>query len=956
MKTLYLWLLLLLATFSAIAQDYQFNRTMSRKVLDNYLDRSITMQGQTDLGSPDFPESERQKNITMLGDINAKFVGRIGGWWDNFGGQGNMNAFFAKVAQNTQELHNRDPEVICQGAVFEYTSSLVNTFDIPAWVFTEFNQTPATRTFNYAAMLYPGNPANYEIYGHSMSSGDQTWIIDITQPESQMWVFYMAARYIDSGCEAIHFGQTEIMSRRDVGNQAWWSLLQRVRAYARTHARRELVLCDAHVVDIGTYYEPGLNISQTNWQTYKPAFGWQKQLMWDFHSMFTGYDETGDGCTSQTVTLQLQPNRALYRRSLGGLNPQGWYCRGNAYLSELDNAGVESAAGCGYDTGKPWTTYGWDEISWFASQPELYRNQVLLYTYNKIKCLDLNGHFEMPGMRNVNFAQGQPEQWYRANSGPAPSGLTYYNQQNVIKDIWDGVYKPNSNWVKHNWSDEQVANSPEPSIAGSNLIFVGSNRMYYIGIDSHVHGYIKYGDTWLTTSPSYAANVSINGQVAASNFPGSLVANPSGTMLYYLGIDGYIYEFHIDSDWNYTYSSRPAGTVAMQQQRLRAVGPLVCTTDDRLYYVAIENGNNGERRIHGFINYYGSVVTTSPSWSAGNTRAQMQAANDLVGNILVANPSGTALYYRGADGFIYQFQIIDDWTYTYSAMPTNASMNNQGIRAIGSLACPADGRLYYTARELGNRNPQGLNTQRVHALINYWGTWVTTSPSWVAANGGPVQAQSEALPGSLSCSPDNRTIAYIGRYDLQMHGFNISNDWDYSYFNFNQALSSQRGRGGTGFNADNELFYIAGSAQYGDLKVHSYRYQPDYCGSTIVQNVDPGCCVLYRSTPTATPNVGATPSSQNATTTTAAKRAMTSEAAGVSIFPNPATDAITITSTGFIDRVVVTGTEGKVYLQHTYDPALFTAQLSVAQLPAGVYIVGVLSQGKTVNQKLIIAR
>ncbi|MFH2115221.1 MAG: hypothetical protein ABIJ86_12025 [Spirochaetota bacterium] len=61
------------------------------------------------------------------------------------------------------------------------------------------------------------------------------------------WVFFLAARYIDTGYEALHFGQINIMDANDPGHVYWLELLGRVRAYTASHTRRRFVLCDAQV-------------------------------------------------------------------------------------------------------------------------------------------------------------------------------------------------------------------------------------------------------------------------------------------------------------------------------------------------------------------------------------------------------------------------------------------------------------------------------------------------------------------------------------------------------------------------------------------------------------------------------------------------------------------------------------------------------------------------------------
>src|SRR5437879_13596692 len=70
---------------------------------------------------------------------------------------------------------------------------------------------------------------------------------DVSRPETKLWFYFLAASYIDLGCEAIHFGQAEIMNGNDRSLEHWSQVLDLVRAYAAQHARRHMVLCDAHV-------------------------------------------------------------------------------------------------------------------------------------------------------------------------------------------------------------------------------------------------------------------------------------------------------------------------------------------------------------------------------------------------------------------------------------------------------------------------------------------------------------------------------------------------------------------------------------------------------------------------------------------------------------------------------------------------------------------------------------
>jgi GDSL-like Lipase/Acylhydrolase family len=101
------------------------------------------------------------------------------------------------------------------------------------------------------------------------------------------------------------------------------------------------------------------------------------------------------------------------------------------YLVELDNYGVSRRPG---QPGTPWFTWGYDEISWFAHQPESYRNEWLRYAWKWLREHDLNGWLEMPGSRTLHAPVGN-QGWYWANtrSAATPAG---FNQEETIKAIW----------------------------------------------------------------------------------------------------------------------------------------------------------------------------------------------------------------------------------------------------------------------------------------------------------------------------------------------------------------------------------------------------------------------------------------------------------------------------------------------------------------------------------------
>ena len=101
----------------------------------------------------------------------------------------------------------------------------------------------------------------------------------------------------------------------------------------------------------------------------------------------------------QPAELRVNHLDALYKKSMGCQTPSGWSCEHLPYLVEIDNYGKEEPVNVADTTSYfPW---GWDEISWFAKQPEKYRNEWLQYVWQWMKKTDPDGHIEMPGIRGI---------------------------------------------------------------------------------------------------------------------------------------------------------------------------------------------------------------------------------------------------------------------------------------------------------------------------------------------------------------------------------------------------------------------------------------------------------------------------------------------------------------------------------------------------------------------------
>jgi hypothetical protein len=217
-------------------RNYHFDGEISRDVLESYLSRSITM---TEIyRSP----GNLNDDIRMLKNIGAKFAGRTIYLW---GSEARINdpKFLQQGRDMARRIHQNDPDVVLQAAVFEIVTDAVNQVPVPGWVFKEFGQPAEARNFDYSKMLFPdGTMVNHWRQGSSVP--------DIRQMETRMWFFFLAGSYMDIGIEAIHFGQLDLVGRKDAGYVNWVDLFRHVRGYSAKKARRiisaALVLREKH--------------------------------------------------------------------------------------------------------------------------------------------------------------------------------------------------------------------------------------------------------------------------------------------------------------------------------------------------------------------------------------------------------------------------------------------------------------------------------------------------------------------------------------------------------------------------------------------------------------------------------------------------------------------------------------------------------------------------------------
>ncbi len=374
---------------------YDFDGTISREVLENYLSRSITMEGLLN-GRGDLKD-----NIRMLKGAGAKFIGRSICLW---GGEANLLRNFERAKEQAPRVLAADPEMILEACIFEIVTTQVEQVPVPDWAFEALGEPVEKRNFRYEDIIYPE--------GQRRNWGRNGSVPDVSRPETKLWFYFLARSYIDLGFEAIHWGQVEIMNKNDRGNASWEQVLSLARGYAARHARRHFVLCDGHVPSGGLVRDG--------------------RLLLDFHAFPLRIKENPD--EPEEAILKVGFSDGIYGHSKGGLTVSGWSCEHLPYLVELDNYGVSKHPGKPNETGNFIWVWGYDEISWFAHQPQSYRSNWLNYAWNWVRKTDTNGWLEMPGSRTATSPLDH-RRWYFANN-PSPAVPGGLGDEDAIHAIW----------------------------------------------------------------------------------------------------------------------------------------------------------------------------------------------------------------------------------------------------------------------------------------------------------------------------------------------------------------------------------------------------------------------------------------------------------------------------------------------------------------------------------------
>lgn len=390
--------------------NFTFDGSISREVLNNYLSHAITHTG---VGQDCFSPSQTfEDDLRMFQNEGAKFIGRAAFAWE----ETNEEEHFRVARERAELAHQMDPELVLQACVFEcITKSFIDTVPVPPWVFQAFCLPVENRCFSYDNMLNPGGM--YVNHWHQDCS-----VQDITQLESQMWIYYRACAYIDAGYEAIHFGQVHLIGGADEGFRTWKKVLRMVRDFAAVHARRHYVLCDAHT--------HGIEVDG--------------EMLFDYNAWPIRLKEVLD--KPMECVVEEGYYDSIFGRSKGGKSPSGWTAESMPFLVELDNFGRSRFSGQpNHNSHYAW---GYDEITWFSLQPAEYRHRFLRYLWRWVRDRYPEGWVEMPSRRclteEIPFVWEHPDlDWLERVK--KDEFLRYEVDSQGRATIWRSYYSANRN-------------------------------------------------------------------------------------------------------------------------------------------------------------------------------------------------------------------------------------------------------------------------------------------------------------------------------------------------------------------------------------------------------------------------------------------------------------------------------------------------------------------------------
>ncbi len=350
--------------------DFAFNGKISEAVLNNYLARSITYT---------ITDDNRNDAARAILNTGTKLVCRtVTDWFPSVTHENKIHEF----TEIMDQIHTYDPDVVFEACIFETCGPEMNSIKIPEHVFKAFGKKVEDRCFDYKKMLY--------VDGYANAQWNETHgAPDISLIETQMFFYYRACFYIDNGFESLHLGQTGLMGKNDPQRKAWTKVVNLIRDYAKKNARRKYVFINCHYPGQNFVGTDGVMLADYNVWPLRPK----------------PVRKAGEPASPQKCELNFDTDTP-YKTTISGKSPSGWSTSKYPYLLEFDNYQPEP------DT--IYSIWGYDEISWIASQPDSYRRSYFTEVRKMVSDLKQNGHVALPGSRTT--ASAKNTKWYNMNN------------------------------------------------------------------------------------------------------------------------------------------------------------------------------------------------------------------------------------------------------------------------------------------------------------------------------------------------------------------------------------------------------------------------------------------------------------------------------------------------------------------------------------------------------------
>ena len=346
-------------TTIADMDNFTFKGSMSQEVLRSYCAHAVTLAGfcVENLAVDPYFEDD----LRMIQNVGAKFIGRAAYYsWGGYLSWNQIQEHYRLAEERAAAAHKADPELILQAGVFEIAyKATVNNTPIPAYVFEAFGLPVEERNFRFDDIIWETGEL---AYANKFWGNDGSCVPNITRLETQMYFYWQITRYIDAGFESVHLGQATLMANHQLneGLAGWDKVTTLARAYAKKNARRGIVLFDCHV-GLGEAMKIG------------------DRLITDIFACSIAPNETvKEDDAMQCEVLHYRSNGSAWLgRAPGGQHPLGFTCEQQPTIMEFDNHGLGEI---GVATPFGHLSWGYDDITWFAVQPEWYRNKFLAET------------------------------------------------------------------------------------------------------------------------------------------------------------------------------------------------------------------------------------------------------------------------------------------------------------------------------------------------------------------------------------------------------------------------------------------------------------------------------------------------------------------------------------------------------------------------------------------------